>query len=177
MNVTQAKQQLAEAQAAVALAVAVLDLAREDASEDPRLLSRVVKAERDVSRAESRRDIANSGLRLAEERRRDEEARIAAENERVREEFRQLARRRLVDCKGRFRDWLTSVQAKAQGFEREFAQIGEQLPMVEGWRPQKWSAWAGLHLAIEDQLYRLPAPKSATPAPRPATPAPSTEED
>jgi hypothetical protein len=139
-------------------------------------LAEITRKQREADKAADVVELAKAGVAVAQRRAVEEEAAQAARIERAKAEILGIARRKEVDAKRRFRNWLVEVQSQSLQWETELRAIADDLPYTEGYRPARWQSWGALTNGIADQLSRLPAPPKPAADPKPTPNADASED-
>jgi hypothetical protein len=162
VNSTQARADLAAALATQVAASTAVDQAREDAADDPRRSSSVVKAQRRLAAASEKTEQLRATVRVAERREAVEQAHIQAEAERIGRELRKLAEQKRATELLKWRAFLEATLDQATEFDARLRGLRDQIKDLDaGQFPSRWSSWPLLATFVNDQLKHCPTPREA----------------
>ena len=162
MNVSQAKDSLRDATAAVTQANQDLADCREAISFGEATERDSYKAVRQVDRAREKEAQARSDLVVATRLEEAEAARQQAEAERIRRALDKItAEKRDLEL-SRWLEFLQATRVAAEGYDHRLQGFSVQLrELGAGPHPSRWSSWRALLDAIDDQARHVP-PTRAT---------------
>lgn len=158
MNVSQAKDRMRDATAAVAQASQDLEDTREAVSFKEATERDVTKASRQLQRAQDREAQAKTDLSVATRAEAAEQADRDRESARIKAALAAINRQKAAAESEKYRLWLLGVRSDLDAFNRELARLEQAIGYRSIPYPSRFGSFTILNSAVTDQLFHFTKP-------------------